>query len=73
MLAPLPQPSILLAEDGDLVAVTILPSPQGPGHDKAFDDYLRARAYARLVRLQFGWRIVDRCDSRTKLKALSRG
>jgi hypothetical protein len=72
MLAPFPQPSILLAEseDGDGVAVTVLPPPVGPGHDRCFSDYLSARAYARLLRIEFGWRLVDRTDNQTRLRAL---
>ena len=64
MLALPPQPKILLAEDGDEIAVTIVPPPTGPGHDRAFTDYLAARAYARLLRMEFGWQLVDRCDQR---------
>ena len=64
MLAPFTPPTILIAEDGDGIAVTIVPSPTGPGHDRAFSDYLPARAYARLLRMEFGWQLVDRCDQR---------
>ena len=73
MLAPPAQPAILVAEEGDQVAVTIIPPPQGIGHDRVFDNYLAAMAYARLIRLEFGWRITDRCDGKTKLRALQRG
>lgn len=63
MLAP-PQPSILLAEaeDGPGFNVSVLPPPVGVGHDRQFDCYLRARAYARLLRFGNGWKLVDRCD-----------
>jgi len=64
MLAPPQQPSILLAEgeDGEGYCVTVLPPPTGPGHDRCFTDYLAARASARLIRMEFGWQLVDRCD-----------
>lgn len=66
MLAPPPQPSILLAEgeDGEGYCVTVLPPPTGPGHDRCFPDYLNARAYARLLRFGHGWTLIDRCDQR---------
>ena len=75
MLAPPPQPSTLLveSEDGPGVAVTIVPPPQSVGHDRLMVSYGHARAYARLLWMQFGWRIVDRCDAKTKLVALKHG
>ena len=66
MLEAVTPPSILIAEDGDEIAVTIVPPPTGPGHGRAFTDYLAARAYARLLRMEFGWQLVDRCDQRVK-------
>ena len=68
MLAPPPpHPKVLLAEseDGPGYSVTVLP-PQAIGHDRCFDDYLNARAYARLLRFGHGWQLVDRCDERVK-------
>ena len=75
MLARLSEPSILLAEaeDGPGIAVTIVPPPKEVGHDRVFAGYLGARAYARLLWMQFGWRIVDRCDAKTKLVVLNHG
>lgn len=75
MLAPPPQPSILLAEaeDGPGIVVTIVPPPHGVGHDRTFDSYLAGRAYARLLWMEFGWRLVDRCDNKTKLMAAKNG
>jgi hypothetical protein len=71
MLAPPVPPKILLAEadEGDGYCVTILPPPTGPGHDRCFDHYLAARAYARLLRFGHGWLLVDRVDERTRRKA----
>lgn len=69
MLAPAPQPSVLVAEEGDEIAVSIIPPPTGVGHDRAFTDYGRAMAYARLLRLEFSWKIVDRCDAATRRRA----
>ena len=61
-----PEPTILLveADDGPGFTVSVLPPPTGPGHDRHFDDYLYARAYARLLRFGNGWKLVDRCDQR---------
>jgi hypothetical protein len=71
MLAPPPQPSVLLAErdDGSGFCVEVIPPPAGPGHDRCFDSYLHARAYARLLRLGHGWVIVDRVDPKTRKAA----
>lgn len=65
------QPRILLAEaeDGPAYCVTVCPPPVGPGHDRCFDQYLAARAYARLLRFGNGWELVDRVDARTKQRA----
>ncbi|HXH53541.1 MAG TPA: hypothetical protein VNH53_08965 [Sphingomicrobium sp.] len=71
MLAPPPQPQVLLAEaeEGDGFAVTVCPPPAGPGHDRCFPDYIAARTYARRLRWANGWALVDRVDPRTKRKA----
>ena len=71
MLLPSPQPSVLLAEaeDGPGFCVTVCPPPVGPGHDRCFDQYLAARAYARLLRFGNGWELVDRVDATTKKRA----
>ena len=72
MLAPPPQPKVLLAEaeDGPGFCVSVIPPPTGPGHDRCFDDYLNARAYARLLRFGHNWKLVDRVDERTRRKAI---
>lgn len=69
MTAP---PKVLLAEaeDGDGFCVTVLP-PQEVGHDRCFEDYLFARAYARLLRFGHGWELVDRVDERTRRRAIN--
>lgn len=71
MLAPPPQPKILLAEgqDSEGFCVTVVPPPAGPGHDRCFPDYLAARAYGRLLRFGHGWHLVDRVDDRVKRAA----
>lgn len=71
MLAPPVPPKILLAEgeNGDGFCVTVSP-PQPVGHDQCFADYLRARAYARLLRFGHGWLLVDRVEERTRRKAI---
>jgi hypothetical protein len=71
MLAPPPQPSVLLAEndEGDGFCVTVCPPPAGPGHDQCFPEYITARTYARRIRFANGWRLVDRVDSRVRAKA----
>lgn len=71
MLAPPPQPKVLLAEadDGPGYCVTVLPA-QEIGHDRCFPDYLSARAYARLLRFGHGWLLVDRVDERTRRAAI---
>lgn len=66
MLAPAPSILLAEAEDGPGVCVTLVPPPTGPGHDKCFNSYLHARAYARLLRFGQGWLLVDRCDERNK-------
>ena len=62
------QTSVLLTEavDGEGYSVTVNPTPEGPGHDRDFSDYLAARTYARLLRFGHGWALVDRCDVRTR-------
>lgn len=74
MLAPPPQPSILLAEgeDGQGYCVTVLPPPKGPGHDRCFNGYIAARTYARMLRWSNGWQLVDRVDPKTKRVAEER-
>ena len=73
---PLPddnlQPQILVAEEGEDIAVTVFPT-QSIGHDRNFSEYGRAAAYARLIRLEFGWRIVDRCAASTRRRAANGG
>jgi hypothetical protein len=71
MLAPPPQPRVLLAEadEGPGYCVTVIPPPAGPGHDKCFTSYLHARAYARLLRFGHGWLVVDRVDAETRKAA----
>ena len=73
-MMPPPLPKVLLAEadDGDGFCVTVSP-PQEVGHDRCFDDYLNARAYARLLRFGHGWLLVDRVDERTRRKAIADG
>jgi hypothetical protein len=63
-------PKILLAEaeEGEGFCVTVIP-PQPIGHDQCFDDYLRARAYARVLRLGNGWELFDRVDDKTRRSA----
>ena len=63
--------SVLLAEavDGEGYSVTVIPTPDGPGHDRDFADYLAARTYARLLRFGHGWPLVDRVDERTRRAA----
>lgn len=70
MLKPPAQPAILVAEEDDQIAVTIIPPPAGVGHDRAFADYLSALRYAQRLRAEFGWRLVNRVDARTRLRAL---
>ena len=74
MLAPAQPPQVLLAEadDGHGYCVIVSP-PQEVGHDRCFDNYLRARAYARLLRFGHGWLLVDRVDERTRRKAIADG
>jgi hypothetical protein len=71
MLAPPRQPDILLAEseDGYGFAVTVVPPPTGPGHDRDFSGYIDARTYARGLRWANGWKLVDRVDARTRKAA----
>ena len=71
MLAPPPQPKILLAEgeDGEGFCVTVIPPPAGVGHDRCFAEYLGARAYARLLRFGSAWELVDRVDPATRRRA----
>lgn len=71
MLAPPPQPKILLAEneEGDGFCVTVCPPPAGPGHDQCFPDYISARTYARLLRFGHSWELVDRVDPKVRAAA----
>jgi hypothetical protein len=71
MLAPPPQPQVLLAEgdDGEGYCVTVCPPPTGPGHDQCFRDYISARTHARLLRWRHGWKLVDRVDARVRKAA----
>jgi hypothetical protein len=45
-----------------------VPPPQGSGLAQTYAHYVAVR-----LRSSFGWRVVDRCDARIKLRALQRG
>jgi hypothetical protein len=66
-----PPPSIPLAEAEDAASycVTVLPPPDGVGHDQCFPDYLVARCHARLLCFGNGWKIVDRVDPKIRKAA----
>ena len=70
---PLAQPTIWLADNGRDVSVRILLPVGDDEHDRVFSGYLRARAYARLLWMEIGFPVVDRCDVKTQLVALKHG
>lgn len=57
---------ILLAPDPDgfSIGVTVVPPPQGVGHDRAFPSHDQAKAYSTLLAGATGWPVMDHCQQR---------
>lgn len=54
-----PQPTITLAQAGDRFVVAIRPCPDDRPSLSDFPNYIEARTYARSVRWETGWPLVD--------------